>query len=70
MAAIGENGGELSLALAVASLTTALNEAIKYMNSHLYNFCNSRRVVVMQSFPERGRPHLISKETWDAYTVV
>ena len=45
MAASGENGGELLLALElspVASLTTVLNEVIKYMNSRLYNFCNSK----------------------------
>ena len=43
MAASGENGDELSLALApVASLTTVLNSVIQYMNSRLYNFCNSK----------------------------
>ena len=47
----------------VASLTTVLNEAFNYMNSCLYNFCNSKMGccnATRQSFPERGRPHLVS----------
>ena len=53
MVASGENGGELSLALElspVASLTTALNEEIKYMNSRIYNFCNSEDNAMRQSY--------------------
>jgi len=65
MAPGGENGGEPSLALALASSTTAVDEGIQYFYGQLCNFCNSktgRRKAARLSLFMRGRPLLISTE--------